>query len=46
MKTLLRILFLLILAVLVGGGIWLAATDPPSPAQDMETVISNDRFAR
>jgi hypothetical protein len=40
------IVLLLVLIILVGGGIFLATSDIPAPAQKVEKVIPDDRLPR
>jgi hypothetical protein len=40
------ILVLVVLAVIVGGGIFLATSDIPAPAAKVEKVIPDDRLPR
>ncbi|EKV26898.1 hypothetical protein C882_2122 [Caenispirillum salinarum AK4] len=44
MRTLSRILLLLLLAVIVAGVGFLATWEMPPPTERMEKVIDNDRF--
>ncbi|GAA0584273.1 hypothetical protein [Caenispirillum bisanense] len=46
MRTLSRILILLVLAVIVAGVGFLATWEMPPPTATVEKVISNDRFQR
>jgi hypothetical protein len=46
MGRLFRILFLLILLLIVGGAVLLAAWRIPAPTVKVEKVIPNDRFPR
>ncbi|MFQ5955619.1 MAG: hypothetical protein ACE5JZ_11200 [Kiloniellales bacterium] len=41
-----RVFLLLLLAGLVGGGVFLAMWEIPPPSARVEQVISDDRFAR
>ncbi len=40
----LKIVIVLVLAVLVGGAVFLATWDMPPPTATVEKVIPNDRF--
>ncbi|MFA7429152.1 MAG: hypothetical protein WCZ23_03235 [Rhodospirillaceae bacterium] len=40
-----RVLVILVLAVIVGGGVFLATWDMPPPSAQVEKIIPNDRFA-
>ncbi len=40
-----RVLVILVLAVIVGGGVFLATWDMPPPSTQVEKVIPNERFA-
>lgn len=44
MGKLSRILMVLVLMVVVGGGVFLAAWDIPPPSAKVEKVIPDDRF--
>jgi hypothetical protein len=44
MSNLARILLVLLLVVLVGGGIFLATWNIPAPSAPVEKVIPNDRL--
>ncbi|SOD94692.1 hypothetical protein [Caenispirillum bisanense] len=46
MRTLSRILILLVLAVIVAGVGFLATWEMPPPTAQVEKVIGNDRFQR
>ncbi len=46
MRFLARFLTLLIVAVIVGAGAFLATWDIPPPTQHVEKTIPNDRFPR
>lgn len=46
MRTLTRILVLLILAVIVAGVGFLATWDMPPPTERVEKVIDNERFRK
>tara|TARA_R110000787_G_scaffold16622_8_gene50417 strand:- start:28625 stop:28759 length:135 start_codon:yes stop_codon:yes gene_type:complete len=39
-----KFILLLILAGIVGGGVYLATWDMPPPSERLEKVIPNDRF--
>lgn len=41
-----RVLVILVLAVIVGGGVFLATWDMPPPSTQVEKVIPNERFAK
>ncbi|MFA6019643.1 MAG: hypothetical protein WC722_05215 [Rhodospirillales bacterium] len=46
MKTLTRILFVLVLATIGGGVAFLATWDMPPPTAKVEKVIPNERFQK
>ncbi|MGE5546706.1 MAG: hypothetical protein ACM33T_07410 [Solirubrobacterales bacterium] len=46
MSKLAGMLVVLVLAVVVGGGVFLAAWDVPAPSAKVEKVIPDERFAR
>lgn len=46
MKNLSRLVVLLVVLVIVGGSVFLATWDIPSPTAKVEKVIPNDRFPR
>jgi hypothetical protein len=46
MKGFSRIVLLVVLAVLVGGGVFLATWDIPAPVATIEKVIPDERFPR
>lgn len=46
MKTLTRILALLLLAAIGGGVVFLATWDMPPPTAKVEKVIPNERFQK
>jgi len=46
MGMLTRVLVILVLAVIVGGGVFLATWDMPPPSAKVEKVIPNERFAK
>jgi cell division septal protein FtsQ len=46
MKSVSRIVLLSLLAVLIGGGVFLATWDIPAPLATVEKVIPDDRFRR
>ena len=46
MNKLAALLVILVLAVVIGGGIFLATFDIPPPAAKVEKVISDDRLPR
>lgn len=46
MSKLATLLVALVLAVIVGGGIFLATFDLPPPSAKIEKVIPDDRFPR
>lgn len=46
MKNVSRIVLLLLLALLVGGAVFLAMWDIPSPVAKTEKVIPDERFPR
>jgi hypothetical protein len=41
-----KFVLLLLLAGIVGGGVYLATWDMPPPSERMEKVVPNDRFNR
>lgn len=45
MGMLTRVLVVLVLAVIIGGGVFLATWDMPPPSSQVEKIIPNDRFA-
>ena len=46
MKSFSKVILVLILAVLIGGGVFLATWEIPAPVTDVERVIPDDRFPR
>lgn len=46
MVWLTRVLVFLVLAVVIGGGIFLATWDMPPPSAQVEKVIPNERFTQ
>jgi len=46
MKKLSTFVFVLVVAVLVGGGAFLATWDIPAPVNNVERTISNDKFPK
>ncbi len=46
MKRMSRIVFLAVLAALVGGAVFVATWDIPAPVATMEKTIPDDRFPR
>ena len=46
MKFISRLVLVLLLLIIVGGGVFLATWDIPSPQTRMEKVIPDDRFPR
>lgn len=44
MRSLTTFLFVVFVAILVAGGIFLVTWDIPAPTQRVEVVIPNDRF--
>ena len=46
MKRLSRIVLLVVLGVLIGGGVFLATWDIPAPLATIEKVIPDERFRR
>ena len=40
------ILLVVVIAVVVGGAVFLATWDIPAPSQQVEKELPNDRFAR
>ena len=46
MKGISRIVLLVVLAVLIGGGVFLATWDIPAPVATIEKVIPDERFPR
>ena len=41
-----KYIFVLFLALIVAGGVFLATWDIPAPTESVEKTISNDRFPR
>lgn len=46
MKSFSRIVLLVVLASLIGGGVFLATWDIPAPLAPIEKVIPDERFRR
>lgn len=46
MKSLVKLLFFLILGSIAGGAVFLATWDMPPPTAEVEKEIPNDRFMR
>ena len=46
MRSLSKIVLLLLLVIFVGGAVFLAAWDIPAPIAKIEKVIPDDRFPR
>ena len=46
MKNISRVVFVLVVLMLVGGGAFLATWDIPPPVKKVEKVLPNDRFPR
>lgn len=46
MKKLSALVFFLVVAVVVGGGVFLSTWDIPAPVTKVEKVIPDDRFPR
>lgn len=46
MKTLFRLLLIVLVLLIVGGVVLLATSDFPAPVTPVEKVIPNDRFAK
>lgn len=46
MRNLSRVMAVLVVAVIVGGAVFLATWDIPAPMSTVEKVIPNDRFPR
>jgi hypothetical protein len=46
MRNVSRVVFVLVLLSLVGGGVFLATWDIPAPVQKVERVLPDDRFPR
>ena len=44
MRNVSRIVILVVLAVIVGGAVFLATWDIPAPVAEVERVIPDDRF--
>ena len=42
----LRILLLVVLVILIGGGVFLATWDIPAPSRQVEKTLPNDRFPK
>jgi hypothetical protein len=46
MKNVSRVIVLLVVLLIVGGGVFLATWDIPAPVAPIEKDIPNDRFPR
>lgn len=46
MKKLSTLVFVLVVAILVGGGAFLATWDIPAPVNNVERTIPNDKFPK
>jgi len=46
MKSFSKVILVLVLAMIVGGGIFLATWDIPAPDMKIERVLPDDRFPR
>ncbi len=46
MKNISRVVFVLVVLMLVGGGVFLATWDIPPPVKKVEKVLPDDRFPR
>ena len=46
MKNFSKLLLILVLAVIVGGGAFLATWEIPAPVTNVERVLPDDRFPR
>jgi hypothetical protein len=46
MKNVSRIVLLFLLALIVGGGVFLVTWDIPAPVANIEKVIPDERFPR
>jgi cell division septal protein FtsQ len=44
MKILFRLLLIVLLLIVIGGAVFLATSDIPSPLKPVEKIIPNDRF--
>ena len=46
MKSLSKIIVIIALALIIGGGTFLLTWDFPAPVEDVEKVLPNDRFPK
>ena len=46
MKKLSTLVFVLVVAIVVGGGVFLATWDIPAPVNNVERTISDDKFPK
>lgn len=46
MKSFSKLIIVLILAVIIGGGAFLATWEIPAPVTEVERVLPDDRFPR
>jgi len=46
MKNISRVVFVLVVLMLIGGGTFLATWDIPPPVKKVERVLPDDRFPR
>ncbi len=46
MKKLSTLVFVLVVAIVVGGGVFLATWDIPAPVNNVERTIPNDKFPK
>ncbi|HJN23541.1 MAG TPA: hypothetical protein QF509_06520 [Rhodospirillales bacterium] len=46
MKNFSKLVFVAVIAVIIGGAVFLASWDIPAPVADVEKVITDERFPR
>jgi len=46
MKNISRLVFILVILMIAGGGVFLVTWDIPAPAQKIEKVLPDDRFPK
>ena len=46
MKNFSKLVFVAVIAVIIGGAVFLASWDIPAPIADVEKVITDERFPR
>ena len=46
MKNLSTLVFVLVVAIIVGGGVFLATWDIPAPINNVERTIPDDKFPK